>query len=635
MFRRFIWSQKAWIVWVLIAWWFLTSNASVIGIDLGDQFFKATLVKPGFPFAIVENTASQRKTPTAIAFTNEQRVYGLDAIMQSSSNPQKTFAYIRDMLGMEYNDKNLEILRKQFYNFNDLVADERGYVAFKVDLQTAGETKSYVFTVEEILSMILAHIKFLAEKQSKGSVKDVYLTVPTAFGMNQRRMLNDAVELAGLRWIGMTEENVASSIAYGVDRKDENQTHTALFLNLGSSDFEVTVANYYAQYENKTDKNGNVRIGDLVENIDILSQVSDNRVSGRLFDFELLNILSEFFNSLKKRVGKPDIRENPRIVNRLLKEISKIKDTLSANKEMIVNIPEVADYENLKMTIQRTDFEQKIDKYMIYLENAIKAALEKAKVQIDQLSTVEIIGGALRVPKVKDLFSGIFGEQLIGSHINGDESMTFGAAFIGANISSSFKVRKLFLHKIVDEPIYLNVTSLNGTDDEGYIIEGVLTESEVNSRKKFYISKLDDLKIDFYTKTKGIIHTVIVTGTNDILESFEYKNNGTNPSIILEVSLSPNGFIEVNSVNAKFEYTKMELQEQKILVNNTKEESVDNSTDTTNRTHTESDSKETNDTSSDDSQSQDIKTENTTKSQNETDNENSQNKTDKFSKPKK
>ena len=587
----------------------LTSQATVIGIDLGNQFFKATLVKPGFPFTIVENTSSQRKTPTAVAFTKEQRVYGPDAVMQSSSNPQKTFAFIRDMLGMEYNEENLEILRKQFYNFNDLVADERGYIAFKVDLETAGETKSYVFTVEETLAMILAHIKFLAEKQSNGSVKDVFLTIPASFTMNQRRMLNDAVELADLKCIGMAEENVAAAITYGVDRRDENQTHTALFLNLGSSDFEVTVANFYAQNENKTDRQGNIKVGDLVENIKILSQISDSRVSGRLFDFELLNILADYFNSLKTRVGKPDIRQNPRIVNRLLKEISKIKDTLSANKEIIVNIPEVADYENLKMTIQRTDFEQKIEKYMGYLQEAIKLALEKAKVQIDQLSTVEIIGGALRVPKVKDSFVELLGEQqqLIGSHINGDESMAFGTAFLGANISTSFKVRKLFLHQSVEEPIYLNITSLNSTEDGEYIQAAVLTETEANSKKKFNISALDDLKIDFYTNSKGLIHSIIVTGTEEVLNSFEYKSNGTNPNVELEISLSPNGIIEVNSAAVKFDYSKMELKAQRILVNDTTEEkpeptstekeSASNSTDTEPNSDAESASNSTDESS--------------------------------------
>lgn len=577
----------------MLAMCLVNSHATVIGVDLGSQFFKGTLVKPGYPFTIVENTASQRKTPTAVAFTDEQRVYGLDAVMQSSSNPARTFTYVRDLLGLEYNEHNVAALKAQFFNFNNLVADERGYVAFKVDMQVAGSPQSFVFTVEEILAMILAQARAFAETQSKGSVKDLYLTVPSSFTMNQRRMLNDAAEFAGLKCIGMIEENVASAIAYGVDRKDDNQTHTAMFLNLGSSDFEVTVINFYARSDNKTDKYGNTKIGDVVENIEVLSQATTDRVSGRLFDIELLNILAERFNAMKSRVGKPDIRESPRIVNRLFKEVAKIKDTLSANKEMLINLPEVADYENLKLTLQRTEFEDSIDKYMQYLVDTIHSALDQAQLKVQDLAAVELIGGALRVPKVKDVLAGVVGEQLLGTHLNGDESMSFGAAFLGANSSSSFVVRKLYLHRYVGEPIYVNITSANLTsDDPNYVKKRfVLYDGGDSIKRKYAIHTLDDLKVDYYTQSKGVIHSVMLSGIADVLASQEYQNNGTTPRVVFETSYTPGGFIEVNGVSAKVTQTYMHKQERTVRVpsatdeagtRNATEAAADaNSTDTT------------------------------------------------------
>ena len=100
---------------------------------------------------------------------------------------------------MEYNEENLKIIRDQFNNFNNLVADERGYIAFKIELLLNNETKTFVFTVEEILAMMLANIKLLAEKQSKESINDVIIAIPNSFTMNQRKMINDAVDLAGLK----------------------------------------------------------------------------------------------------------------------------------------------------------------------------------------------------------------------------------------------------------------------------------------------------------------------------------------------------------------------------------------------------------------------------------------------------
>jgi hypoxia up-regulated 1 len=438
----------------------MRSQGAVIGVDLGNQFFKSTLVKPGFPFTIVENTASKRKTPTSIAFTSDQRVYGLDAVMQSSSNPVNTLSFVRDLIGMEYNEENVEKLRQKFY-YNEFVPDERGYIAFKVELKEKGELKSFIFSVEEILSMIFRHAKFLAETQSKGSVEHIFLTVPSFFTMNQRRMLNDAAELAGLTSLGMIEENIAASIQYGVDRKDENTTHTTLFLNLGSSDFEVTIVDYFARAENITDRWGNSKLGEVVENIQVKANTHSESISGRLFDIELMNILAESFNSMPVRKGKQDIREKPRVVNRLLKEVPKIKDTLSANKEKLVMLPEVADYVNLKVKISRAEFEAKIDKYLHHLKSTVDQALQNAGLTIDQLDAVEMIGGALRVPKVKEVLQEIVGDQILGSHINGDESMSFGAAFIGANSSSSFVARKIFLHPFVQEPIFLKISSKN------------------------------------------------------------------------------------------------------------------------------------------------------------------------------
>lgn len=561
----------------------------MIGVDLGNEYFKSTLVKPGYPFTIVENTASQRKTPTALAFTSEQRVYGLDAIMQSGSNPNNTFAFVRDLIGIEYNEENLELLRSKFFIFNNLIKDDRGYVAFQVELPSGGETKNYQFTVEEILAMIFAHARTLAEIQSKGSVKDIYLTVPPGFTMNQRKMLNDAVELAGLSCLGMIEENTAAAITYGIDRKDENETHSVLFLNLGSTDFEVSLVNYNARAENVTDRFGKTKLGDVVENIEVISQAHTPEISGRAFDVELMNILADNFNSMKSRVNKTDIRENSRIVNRLLKEAPKIKDTLSANKEKIVNIVELADYENLKMTITRAHFEDKIDKYMQYIKQTIDRVLEKGKVAMEQLSSVEIIGGALRVPKVREYLQSLAGEQPLGVHVNGDEAMTFGAAFLGANSSNSFKVRKLFLHKYVEEPIYLNITSLNlKENEEGYVRKRFMFYDGEEGKKKYKIETTDDLKAEFYTESKGVIHRVIVNGVDEVLKSDEYLNNGTNPKALLEFTYSPNGYIVVDKVSAKVTQTLIKEVERRVPILNSTESESQNANNSTDSSSTES-----------------------------------------------
>lgn len=130
-------------------------SASVVGIDLGSQYFKAFLVKPGQPFTIVENTASHWKTPTGISFTKEEWLYGLDAI-----NNQKAFLFTWDLIGVPYDQALVDALKQKHYVFNDLVEDEWGLVGFKVEFD---EEVSGTYSGEEIMAMILKHAKDLAE----------------------------------------------------------------------------------------------------------------------------------------------------------------------------------------------------------------------------------------------------------------------------------------------------------------------------------------------------------------------------------------------------------------------------------------------------------------------------------------
>ena len=151
--------------------------------------------------------------------------------------------------------------------------------------------------------------------------------------------------------------------------------------------------------------------------------------------------------------------------------------------------------------------------------------------------------------------------------------MSFGAAFLGANSSTSFKVRKLFIHNSIDEPIYLNITSLNlGPEDENYVHKRYMFfEGVAEGKKKYGIITTDDLKAEFYTESDDVIHRVLITGVPELLESEEYLTNGTTPKVIFEVSYSPNGYVEVSKATAKITQTLMKLVERRVPVHNTTE----------------------------------------------------------------
>lgn len=179
---------------------------------------------------------------------------------------------------------------------------------------------------------------------------------------------------------------------FGIDRLDKDKDVVVLFYNMGGMDTEVSIARYSALTEASTNKS--------YEHIEILAEAYDKELGGQDFDLVLLKILAEKFNAMKERQGKPDIRENPRAVKRLLKEVVKIKDVLSANKLMQIKIGELADYVSLITTIERKEFEDEAAPLFARVVSPVHEALTKAGLTINDIDQIELLGGGIRVPKV-------------------------------------------------------------------------------------------------------------------------------------------------------------------------------------------------------------------------------------------
>jgi len=179
--------------------------------------------------------------------------------------------------------------------------------------------------------------------------------------------------------------------------------------------------------------------------VEILSETWDRTLGGGEFDDVLVNIMADEFNNMKERKGKDDVRKNIRAVKRLYKEASKVKDTLSANKNMIIKVPELLDYVTLKFTLERTLFEQKSEHLFKRVAAPAQQALEKAGLKASDIDQIEILGGGIRVPKVQEILKKVTEKEILHVHLNGDEAMAFGSTFIATNSSSEFRMRKVYL----------------------------------------------------------------------------------------------------------------------------------------------------------------------------------------------
>ena len=258
---------------------------------------------------------------------------------------------------MEYDSEKLESMRANEFVMNDFVEDERGLVAwqmFSIDKKKSDEEdKLTTYFTEELIATLFKYGRNLAETTAKGVVKEAVITVPSYFTQEQRLMLIDAAELAGLNVNQLVHENTAAATMYAVDNRgtasEKKDDQVILFYNMGGRDTEVSVARF-SQITNAKNK--------TFESIEVLGEGWDMTLGGQAFDHVIVQILIEEFNALKERQGKPDVRTNDRAMKRLYKEVGKIKEVLSANKIVDVKIPELLDYVTLQFKLERTRFEE-------------------------------------------------------------------------------------------------------------------------------------------------------------------------------------------------------------------------------------------------------------------------------------
>jgi hypoxia up-regulated 1 len=210
----------------------------------------------------------------------------------------------------------------------------------------------------------------LAETQADGTVKEAVITVPSYFTQEQRMMIIDAADLAGLNVNQLVHENTAAATMYGIDRSDGNDEKVVLFYNMGARDTEVSVVRYSPIEVQEGKKNK------TFEHIEILGEGFDKSLGGKAFDHVLVQMLVEEFNGMKERQDKPDVRMNDRAMKRLYKEIVKIKEVLSANRLCDVKIPELLDYVTLQFKLERAKFEERAESLFNRVEAPIQMALQ-------------------------------------------------------------------------------------------------------------------------------------------------------------------------------------------------------------------------------------------------------------------
>ena len=389
---------------------------------------QVVLVKVNQPFQIVENIQTKRKTETALSFRDEERSYGADAVNKRARNPTQTFTNLHEFLGKSYNDNTLRSFLEKYFVSYELEEDkERQSVSFKVKYVK----RDFTFSTEELFGMMLRYIQFLSEKFAHSPIKECVITVPPFYGYKERLAVSQAISMTNMKLLIIVNGNIGAAVNYALEKKT-NKTENIIFYNMGNSYTQTSLVQFISE-EVPAANSKTV----TVTKMKVLAEAWDRELGGRNFNYNLIRYLMKRFDDHPQRKGKVSVLNNPKIAEKILAEAIKVKEILSANKEVKVQVLTLEDNLNLQEELTRETFEKINSEEINRAYDTIAQVLTFTNKTIDEIDQIELIGGGLRIPAIMNQLKDKAGEGRLGQHMNGDEAVAFGTAFIAANSSNS------------------------------------------------------------------------------------------------------------------------------------------------------------------------------------------------------
>ena len=397
----------------------------IIGIDLGTTNSAFAYMVAGKP-EVITNAEGDRTTPSVIAVTKKgERLVGKVAQRQRVTNPKNTIYGIKRLIGRKFTDDEVK---------NDL--DIMPYEIVKKGNGVAVKMDGKEYTPEEISAMILSKIKADAEAFLGEKVTEAIITVPAYFDDSQRQATKDAGKIAGLEVKRIINEPTAAALAYGLDKKNEEQI---VVFDLGGGTFDVSI----------------LEIGDGV--FEVKSTNGDTHLGGEDFDNIIVNFLCDEF---KKESGI-DIKNDAAAMQRVKDEAEKAKKELSSASSTDINLPFLSADEDgpkhFEYTLTRAKMEELVEPLLDRLEEPVRKALKDAKLEAKDIDEVVMVGGMTRMPAVVEKVKNIFGKEPMQG-VNPDEVVAVGAAIQGGVLQGD--VKDVLLLDVT--PLTLGIETMGG-----------------------------------------------------------------------------------------------------------------------------------------------------------------------------
>uniref|UniRef100_A0A8C2HYN0 Heat shock protein 4b n=1 Tax=Cyprinus carpio TaxID=7962 RepID=A0A8C2HYN0_CYPCA len=407
---------------------------SVVGFDVGFLSCYVAVARAG-GIETAANEYSDRSTPSCVSFGPRNRSIGAAAKSQMVTNCKNTVQGFKRFHGRAFSDPFVQNLRSSLvYDLSQMPSGTTGIKVMYME-------EEKVFSIEQITAMLLTKLKETAESALKKPVADCVISVPCFYTDAERRSVIDAAQIAGLNCLRLMNETTAVALAYGIYKQDlpapEEKPRTVVFVDIGHSGYQVSVCAF-----NK----GKLKI---------LATAFDPEMGGKDFDERLVKHFCEEF-AVKYKL---DVRSKPRALVRLYQECEKLKKLMSANSsDLPLNIECFMNDIDVSSKLNRAQFEEMCADVLARVEPPLRSLLEQAHLKKDDIHAVEIVGGASRMPAIKERINKFFGKEP-STTLNADEAVARGCALQCAILSPAFKVREFSITEVVPFPISLKWNS--------------------------------------------------------------------------------------------------------------------------------------------------------------------------------
>ena len=442
--------------------------AKVVGIDLGTTNSVVAAIEGGQPSVII-NSEGLRTTPSIVAYTKKQELLvGQIAKRQAVINPENTFFSVKRFIGSKEGEISDEATKLPYM----VGKDQNDNIKIKCPALDKD------FSPEEISAQVLRKLINDATNYLGQDVTQAVITVPAYFNDSQRQATMDAGKIAGIEVLRIINEPTAASLAYGLDKK---QNETILVFDLGGGTFDVSI----------------LEVGDGI--FEVLSTAGDTSLGGDDFDNVLVKWL---INDFKEKEGI-DLANDIQALQRLTEAAEKAKIELSTVEKTTIQLlfitADKTGPKHIEKELTREVFEKLCESLINRCRIPVEKALTDARLEKSDINEVVLVGGSTRIPAIQNLVESLTNKKPNQS-VNPDEVVAIGAAIQAGILAGEIK-----------DVLLLDVTPLSlGVETLGGIMTKIIARNTTIPVKK---SEMFSTAVDNQTNVE--IH--ILQGERDLV----------------------------------------------------------------------------------------------------------------------